>query len=188
MTKAEAMDKLMGAAEKGIRSFDIINIVHQIFNIDLESIVDSPVLFRAALDTYLEHSGNKATGAEVRQWINQILSINLDALSKLEGAKISLFSKNQWMIRHEKDLFVVHTGTGDVDVRIFPTNYFTEQTGSGALPVDLINALISLGFQCEENKGSCYFTSPDGEPVPDSFKGQTIMAVRNVIQHSYSHL
>ncbi|MDQ0112239.1 hypothetical protein [Paenibacillus harenae] len=188
MTKAEAMDNLLVSYEEGVSSSDIMNCIHQVFKFDLESTPYLPTPPRAAIEAYLEHSGNKVTGAEIRKMINQTFGINLDALSALEGARISLYSKNQWMVQHDKDLFAVHTGTGDIDVSIFPTNYFAEQTGSGELPIELINAFISLGYCCEENKASCYFSNPSGEPVPDAFKGQTIMAIISVIKHSYSHL
>ena len=48
------------------------------------------------------------------------------------------------------------------------------------LPIELINTLISLGYYFEENDGSYYYSNPTGEPVPDAFKGQTMMAIRKV--------
>lgn len=188
MTKAEAMDNRINTYGEGITSTEIFEIIHQIFNFDLQSNPNLPILPQAAIDEYLEQSENKVTGAEIRKIINLTVGINLDALSALEGAKISLYSKDQWMLQHNKDLFVVHTGTGDIDARILPTDYFTEQTGSGELPIDLINVLLSLGFYYEENLGCYYYSNPTGEPVPDAFKGQTIMAIRKVIHQSYSHL
>lgn len=187
MTKAEAMDKLMDAYEKGIGSSEIIRIVHQVFHIDLESVPDLPTAPRAAIDAYLEQVEGQPSGADIRQLLNRTFRINLDALSALEGSRISLFSKNQWMVRHERDLFVVHTGTGDVDVRISPTNYYVEQTGSGEWPGDLSDDLIALGFRYEENTGSYYYSNPAGEPVPDAFKGQTMSAIRKAVA-SLSHL
>ncbi|WP_027093412.1 hypothetical protein [Cohnella thermotolerans] len=187
MTKAEAMDKLMDAYEKGIGSSEIIRIVHQVFHIDLESVPDLPTPPRAAIDAYLEQVEGQPSGADIRQLLNRTFRINLDALSALEGSRISLFSKNQWMVRHERDLFVVHTGTGDVDVRISPTNCYVEQTGSGEWPGDLSDDLIALGFRYEENTGSYYYSNPAGEPVPDAFKGQTMSAIRKAVA-SLSHL
>lgn len=188
MTKAEAMDNLMDSYKERFSASEILTIIRQVFKLDLESVSELPALPRAALDAYLEQVGNKVTGAEIRKMVNQTFSINLDALSALERAKISLFSKNQWMVRHDNDLFAVHTGAGDIDVRISPTDYFMEQTASKALPADLINALVALGYRREENLGSCYFSNSAGEPVPDAFKGQTMMAIKKVIQQSYSHL
>jgi hypothetical protein len=188
MTKAEAMDSLMESSEQGINSSEIITIIHQAFNIDLESALDLPASPRAVIEEYLERCGNKVTGGEIRKMINETLRINLEAISALEGARISIFSKNKWIIQDDKDLFVVHTGTGDLDVRITPTSYFSEQTGSSELPVDLINALVALGFYYEEKIGGYYFSNPTGDAIPDAFKGQTMMAVRKVIHDSYSHL
>ena len=137
MTKAETMDNLIASNEKGVSSTEILNIVYRVFKLDLDaSTLDLPVLPRAAIDAYLEHGGNEVTGAEIRKMINQTFAINLDALSALEGAQFSLYSKGHWMVQHQKDLFVVHTGTGDIDARIFPTNYFTEQTGSENCPLN----------------------------------------------------
>lgn len=188
MTKVEAMDNLMETFEKGINSSEIIHLIHHVFKFDLESTPNLPTLPRAAIDAYLEHCGNKVTGAEIRMMINQNFGINLEALSALEGARISIYSKSQWMLRHDQDLFEIHTGIGDVDVRMVPTTYFTEQTGSRELPMDLINALTTLGFYYEEESGGYYFSNPAGEPVPDAFKGQTMMAIRKAIHQSYSHL
>ena len=69
------------------------------------------------------------TGVDIRGMINQIFGINLNGVSSLEGAGISLYSKGQWVLQSDKDLFVVYTGSGDLDVKVFPTEYFTKQTG-----------------------------------------------------------
>lgn len=188
MKKAEAMDKLLEACSGKISSLEIISIVDQVFKINLESLPDVQISARETIDSYLDSSEDNVTGAHIRKMINQTFNVNLDALSALDGAKISLYSKNQWVIHNEKDLFVVHTGTGDVDVRIVPTAYFAEQTGSDMLPIDLINALVSLGYYYDEDIKAYYYLSPTGEAVADSFKGQTMMAIRKVIVESYSHL
>jgi hypothetical protein len=186
ITKAEAMDKLMHAYDKEISTSAIFAIVHQIFQFDVESISDLPTPPRAAMDAYLADAGNGITGSDIRRLFNQTLGINLDALSHLEGAQFSLYSKGHWMLQQPNDLFVIHTGTGDVDVRIVTTSYFAEQTGSNKLPIHLINELLPLGFDYEEKSRGYYYANPTGEAVSDAFKGQTIMAIRKVIQQSYS--
>ncbi|CKH45177.1 Uncharacterised protein [Streptococcus pneumoniae] len=163
--KVELMDKHLDSHQGKITSTEICNIVMSIFKFDLTT---KPVLSKEwimagagssteniaimAIDSTLTHHGRKATGKEIRQLINQIFGINLDAISSLEGARISLFSKDQWVIRDEQDLFVVHTGLGDVDVKVFPTDYFTEQTGLEELPKDLKQSLTNFGFSCDESK------------------------------------
>lgn len=186
LTKAEAMDKLMHAYDQEISTSAIFAIVQQIFKFDVESISDLPTSPRVVLDTYLAHPENDTTGAGIRNLFNQTLGINLNALSALEGAQFSLYSKGHWMLQHPKDLFVIHTGTGDVDVCILPTTYYAEQTGSDKLPDDLINELIPLGFNYEEKSRGYYYANPTGQAVSDAFKGQTIMTIRKVIQQSYS--
>jgi hypothetical protein len=205
MTKAEMMNKYFDSNKKGSSSAEICRVVKSIFGFDLDTM---PVLSkrgeegvealssdtfeipvsRVLINSYLDQSGKEVTGAEIRNMINQIFGINLDAISSLDGARISLYSKDQWVVQHTKDLFVVQTGTGDVDVKVFPTEYFTEQTGLEQLPVDLHHSLTNIGFTYNEQIGSCYYSSPTGEAVPDAFKGQTIGAIMKAIHDAYSLL
>lgn len=192
MTKVEIMDKLFDSYQK-ITSFEICSIVKSIFKLDLTT---KPVLYKElagdtakmAVDSALAQYGRNVSGAEVRKIINQFFGINLDAISSLDGSRISLFSKDQWVIRHDQDLFAVHTGSGDVDVKIFPTDYFTEQTGLKELPEDLRQSLSSMGFYYDEKIGSYYYSNPSGEAIPDAFKGQTIGAIRKSIRYLYQNL
>ncbi|SDX34463.1 hypothetical protein [Paenibacillus sp. CF384] len=187
MTKAAQMDKLLDAHHAGINSSDLIAIIRRIFNFDLETLQVSP-LPRDVLDAFLQQAAGSVTGTEVRRMINETFAINLDALSALEQARISLYSKGQWMLQHEQDLFVVHTGTDDVGVSIYPTAYYTEHAGTAQLPQELLDALISLGFACDAEARTCSYTSPHGEPVPDAFKGQTMKAVMAAIRTVSGHL
>ncbi|WP_249308502.1 hypothetical protein [Lederbergia citrea] len=192
MSKVEVMDKYLDSLEKKIDASEIYRVVNQVFGIDLDSVsILSPEKTkssRVVIGSCLNHYGNKITGKEIRKIINQTFGINLDGISSLEKAKISLFSKGQWIIRNEKDLFVVHTGSGDIDVKVFPTKYFTEQTGLEELPKDLQQSLTRIGYHYEEKIGSFYFKNPSGQAVPDAFKGQTIGAIVEVIHNLYSHL
>ncbi|MEB9502505.1 hypothetical protein P4J13_00740 [Bacillus anthracis] len=201
VNKVELMDKHLDSHQGKITSTEICNIVMSIFKFDLTT---KPVLSKEwimarsgssteniaikAIDSTLSHYGKKVTGIEIRQLINQIFGINLDAISSLEGARISLFSKNQWVVRDEQDLFVVHTGLGDVDVKVFPTDYFTEQTGLEELPKDLKRSLTNFGFSCDERAGCYYYSNPSGEAIPDEFKGQIIGTILKVIHNSYQSL
>jgi hypothetical protein len=199
MTKVEIMDKYIDSFRKKISSSVICRVMNSIFGFDLDSIpvlskvaesfvTSEKPLARVVIDSYLEEYGKGITGAEIRGMINQIFGINLDAITALEGARISIYSKNQWVIQHEHDLFVVQTGTGDIDVKVFPTKYFTEQTGLKEVPNDLHHSLTRMGFSYHEKIGSYYFLNPTGEAIPDAFKGQTIGAIIEVIRHSYSNL
>ncbi|MEQ6355599.1 hypothetical protein ABNX05_13300 [Lysinibacillus sp. M3] len=199
MKKAEVMDKYLDSYGKRISSSEICHVVDLVFKINLD---ETPILSkekeevdeiasstgREVIDSYLNQYDRDITGAEIRKIINEIFGVNLEAISSLEGARISLYSKGQWIVQHEKDLFVVYTGASDVDVKVFPTNYFTEQTGLVTLPSDLQHALTSIGYHFDEKIDSYYFSNPTGEAVPDVFKGKTIGAILSVIQHSFSNL
>lgn len=201
MSKIAIMDKYLDSNGEKISSSLICEAVESIFHINLDK---APVLIegeiqeglsstgggltsREAIDSCLNQFGENITGADIRGIINGIFGINLDGIVHLEGARISLYSKNQWIVHQEKDLFVVHTGTGDIDAKVYPTTYFMEQTGIEELPTDLQHSLIDLGYSYNEEIGSFYYTNPASKAVPDSFKGQTMAAIRKVIERSFSH-
>ncbi|HDX9630078.1 TPA: hypothetical protein ROY30_003795 [Bacillus cereus] len=199
--KVELMDKHLDSHQGKITSTEICNIVMSIFKFDLTTkpvlskewimagaVSSTENIAKMAIDSTLAHYGGTVTGIEIRQLINQIFGINLDAISSLEGARISLFSKDQWVVRDEQDLFVVHTGLGDVDVKIFTTDYFTEQTGLEELPKTLQQSLTNFGFSCDENAGCYYYSNPSGEAIPDAFKGQIIGTILKEIHDSYPSL
>jgi hypothetical protein len=140
------------------------------------------------MDLYLEYYGKKIEGPEIRRVINQIFGVNLDGISSLEGSGVSIFSKNQWISQYDNDLFVVHTGLTDVDVWVYPTEYFTEQTGLTELPTGLQNGLMALGFEYSEEKGTLYYANPTGESVPDQFKGHTLGTIIGFINGNYKDL
>jgi hypothetical protein len=194
MTKIDKMDESVCAMSGKINSSEIFKIVRSIFSIDLNLIPISSLQNAlenapaAILDSHLEQYKEKITGPKIREMINHIFGVNLDAISSLAVAIISLFSKGLWMLRDDHDLFVVHTGEGDVSVKILPTGYFTEQTGLDTLPHDLQQSLTNLGFNYDEKCRSYYFSTPDGEAVIDAFKGQTMGVIIQVIQNSYSHI
>lgn len=196
MKKAEKMDQHLDFYGGKISSSEICYVVDLIFGFNLDK---TPILSkeiegtslstgREVIDYHLHQYDGEISGVEIRKIINEIFGVNLEAISSLEGSRLSLYSKGQWIVQHEKDLFVVHTGAGDVDVKVFPTNYFTEHTGLEELPTDLQDALIGLGYYYNEKMDSYYFSNPTGEAVSDAFKGQTIGAILGVIRHSYSNL
>ncbi|MHC2834622.1 hypothetical protein [Bacillus sp. F9_6S_D1_P_5] len=201
VNKVELMDKHLDSYQGKVTSTEICNIVMSIFKFDLttklvlskewimeEAVSSNKNIAKMAIDSTLARYGEKVTGIEIRQLINQIFGINLDAISSLEGARISLFSKDQWVVQDKQDLFVVHTGLGDVDVQIFPTDYFTEQTGLEELPKALQQSLTNFGFSCDEGNGCYYYSNPSGEAIPDAYKGQIIGMILKEIHNSYPSL
>ncbi|WP_245827663.1 hypothetical protein [Paenisporosarcina indica] len=208
MTKIELMDKYLSSHEEKITSSEICKAVYQIFGIDLDVVVVldkgikelvqvSPLTnfdnsltsnSRVAIDLHLKRSGNDLTGGEVRAMLNRVFGINLDGIAALENKRISLFSKGQWVVQNDKDLFIVHTGTDDLDVKVLPTDYFYELTGLDELPDQLQQALIHLGFHYDEKIGSYYFCDVNGHAIADKFKGQTLGAIREIIEKNYLHM
>ncbi|MDR0269654.1 hypothetical protein [Paenibacillus sp.] len=211
MSKAQFMDSYLASFTGELTGAVIRDVVLHIFGMDLdnvslltegkgetasavlgreqESCPDDGSLSRNAINPQLAAYGRRMTGPEIRSMLNDLFGVNLDAISALEKAKISLFSKGQWVVKHDHDLFVVYTGAGDVDVTVYPTFYFTERTGMSGLPEDLKHALIQLGY-CDKQHGdrSLYYTSPDGQAIPDAFKGQTMGAIMATIRSFYAHL
>ncbi|MCP3029868.1 hypothetical protein LF817_00790 [Halobacillus sp. A1] len=214
MKKVEVMDSYLDAYGKKVESEEIRRIVEQIYEIDLnrvselgagkdevypEEIIEgvkaaapdadlSSLTKVEVMDFYLESYGEKIDGQEIRRVINQIFGINLDGISSLEGSRVSLYSKDQWISQYDGDLFVVHTGLTDVDVWIYPTAYFTQQTGASELPEDLRDELLQLGFEYNEQVEAYYYENPEGESVSDEFKGRTLGTVIQFIQMNYSDL
>ena len=168
MSKVVMLDKCLDFYGEMINSTEIFEVVNSVFDINLDKAtvfakVDEVEVFslkegksmpRIAMDSYLNQFDQELTGAGIRKMINEVFGVNLEGISNLEGERISLYSKNQWITQHEKDLFVVHTGIGDVDVKIYPTNYYTEHTGTEELPNDLKNSLTELGYAFNEEIGS----------------------------------
>lgn len=202
-SKVEMMDDYFHSNGNKINSSEICKVVKLIFEFDLDTTpillkesqiskytttVNEVSLARTVIDSILNQHHNEVTSAEIREIINQIFGINLNAISSLEGSRISLFSKDQWIVQHDKDLFLVHTGIGDIDVKILPTKYYTELTGITELPNDLQISLTNLGYSYDETIGGYYFSNHSGEAVPDAFKGQTMGVILKVIQESLSHL
>lgn len=196
MKKAVQMDHYLNG--KRITASGIGEIVKSLFGFDLEHTPVLPNVAKSlpnaaetslkAFDFCLEQCSEELTGANIRKMINRLFGINLDAISALEGAGISLFSKECWVLQQENDLFVIQTGTGDLDVKVSATAYFTEQTGIEGLPEELQQSLTGIGYACDEQAGTLYFSNPAGEAVPDAFKGQTIKTIIETIQKSYAAL
>ncbi|WP_281974337.1 hypothetical protein [Halobacillus litoralis] len=140
------------------------------------------------MDLYWAGFEGQMDGADMRRMINEVFGINLEGIANLEGSGVSLFSKEQWISQYERDLFVVHTGFTDVDVWVYPTKYFKEQTGLTELPQQLKNKLRDLGFSYNDEVDGYYYSNPTGESVPDDFKGKTLGAIIGVANEGYSEL
>ena len=129
-SKVERMDRWLENARRKLNASDIALLIELIYSFDIDSLPPCPGhgTAREVIERYLAEcecgfASSPISGPRLRRTLNETFGVNLDALSALEGSRISLFSKNQWMLRQETDLFIVHTGAGDIDVRIYPTSY-----------------------------------------------------------------
>ncbi|ARJ38632.1 hypothetical protein SporoP8_06975 [Sporosarcina ureae] len=129
------------------------------------------------LDLYLAHHNHHVTGDEVRTMINHYFGMNLVGIDGLGKTRISLYSKGQWLVKDDLDLFVIHTGTMDVDVKIYCTDYFMARTGSKNIPIELQQSLASLGYSYNAQVDAYYYSNPSGLTVSNAFKGKTIDAI-----------
>lgn len=200
MSKVATMDYYLTSQGKEISSSDVCEVVKKVFEIDLEQ---APILniakaidlhhnneltVKVVIDAYINHSKETMNGEGIRQFINEVFGVNLNAISALDEARISIYSKNQWIVQNEQDLFIVHTSNKDVDVKILPTSYFKKQTKIEGIPNNLQELLRDLGYSYDRNEGSCNYSNPSGIAIADKFKGKTIEVVRKVIQELYSNI
>ncbi|WP_372632026.1 hypothetical protein [Cohnella sp.] len=195
LSKSARLDLLIESQDR-LGADDIIRFVDRIFSINLKEMpllpghndrsLPAPAAPGTVLDAWLERVEGKASAADIRGMINQAFGINLEALSALEGKRIALFSKRQWMVRDDRDLFELRTGDGDADVTVRPTAYLLERIGSGELPA--LEPLIALGFGRNVSENCYFYASSDGKAVADAFKGRTMAAILNAIREHYAHL
>jgi hypothetical protein len=192
-SKIEEMDNHIDSLVKQITVSDICKAVDLFFGIPLEGV---PIINKnfvnltpkTAMETYMNRHEHEMRSKEIRKMINHIFGINLEGIDSLSKLRISLYSKGQWIVQNEKDLFIIHTGKNDVDVKVIPSEYFAKQTGLSELPKDLQDSLASLGFNYDDNIKGSYYLNPDNESVSNEFKKQTIGFIVGVIQKHYSHL
>src|SRR5690606_37918643 len=57
------------------------------------------------MDKFLQSYGNQIQGPDVRRVINHIFGVNLDGISALEYARLSIYSKGQWVLKSPTDIF-----------------------------------------------------------------------------------
>ncbi|XQY93651.1 hypothetical protein ACNRWW_09725 [Metabacillus sp. HB246100] len=125
--------------------------------------------------------GNFHTYTDMNDLLKSIYGINLQGISSLEHAKISLFTKNQWLVKSDTDLFVVYTGKGDVDVKVYPTPYFREKFNTEEILFNLKEELTTLGYSYDNLKIEFYYKNQTGESVSNLFKEETIGCLRKSI-------
>lgn len=180
LTKVEVMDMYIKSLEYNLNGEIIRDCINHIYGIDVSSkfvFAKKKVPHKTnigLIDDYICSIGAHLTGPTLRLKINELFGINLDAIDALGRTKVSLFSKGQWIVRNEKDLFEVHTGIGDLDVYIIPSHYYKEQTNERELPAEIQTQLLALGYSYSPDVDGFYFSNPLGKHVDDDFKKRTM--------------
>ncbi|PID14844.1 hypothetical protein CSV63_10360 [Sporosarcina sp. P34] len=197
LAKIDVMDMYIDQYQDKITSLVIYEAIAQAFKFHLEQVpvlttekigtfeippltdlkTCSSLSSQVILDLYLAHHNHHVTGDEIRTMINHYFGMNLVGIDGLGKTRISLYSKGQWLVKDDKDLFVIHTGTKDVDVKIYCTDYFTARTGSKNLPTELLQSLASMGYSYNSQVDAYYYSNPSGLTVSNAFKGKTIDAI-----------
>lgn len=182
----DAISYLGAGTIQSVYPDQITNSIKQVVEVDDIDSYISNLSKSEVMDLYLESYHYELAPSDIRIAINLIFGTNLDGISSLENSGIGLFSKGQWINQSNEDLFVVHTSDDDVDVKIYPTDYFKKRTGLDELPSELQDSLKELGYYFNEEIGAYYYADPDGQSVSDSFKGQTLGLLIGFISSNYS--
>jgi hypothetical protein len=197
--KVNAMDERIEAMKDRLEGKAICQTVLDVYGIDycIVPVLDKeiaplvkgrPDASIAAIDLYLSRCPEPLDGPVIRKMMNGLFGTNLEGIAALSRTRISLFTKGQWIAKKDKDLFAIHTGREDIDVKVIPTLYFVEQTGRDELPEALAARLYALGYRFNEAIGAYYYSNPEGVSVPDAFKGKTIGSINEVTEQYFSHL
>ena len=195
LTKLQVMDEYFSLINK-ISAETVFDVVQKVFAIDLQkaAVLNSELLEslknpspKEAFNHLLSTQDKGISGEEVRSMVNNVFGVNLNGIVSLEGKRISLYSKDQWIVQGENDLFIVSTGKNDLDVKVAISDYFKETTGLKDVPHILIESLEELGFTCQDGS-YCYYATPDQKPVPDAFKGRTLGLLMKIIEENYAEL
>lgn len=133
------------------------------------------------MDRAIEAHDYSLTGEDARVVINQIFGVNLDGISGLEHVGISIYSKGQWILQGDTDLFIVSSNLDDVELYLATTAYFNETTGSNQFPDSLKQAVMSFGFTYNADVDHFIYRNPTNESVPDALKGQVLGSVVGTI-------
>jgi hypothetical protein len=197
--KMKRMDAMIRNFSGTLDGYKICRIIYETFGIDY---CKMPILEKeigilvkrddnasaAAIDHYLATRKNAADGPGISKMMNQLFGTNLEGIAALSRTRISLYSKGQWIARKDGDLFEIHTGFQDIDVKVIPSAFFTAQTGLHKLPTPLEKALVTLGYTFNYEISAYYYYNPEGQSVSDHFKHQTVRAITAVTNEHYSQL
>jgi hypothetical protein len=140
------------------------------------------------MDKFLSSYGNQILGSDLRRVINEIFGVNLDGISNLEHSRLSIYSKGQWELKSDRDIFAISSSKGDVDLYVGASDYYVEKLGTQYLPPDLEAFLFNQGFTYNTDTKLYSYHNESGQSLPDAFKGLVLYTVSDYIKVHFSDL
>lgn len=190
----EAFDAFFDSPAEEITSASVCDAVKKVYGIDIDLAMVQHAEYehlnqpRMAISNYLQQHSTIRSGVEIRSMIKLLFGINLVGIAEIYKDRISLYSKDQWIVKNDQALFLVHTGKKDVDVKILPTPYFKEHTGLDELPQVLQQELALLGYSYNAQEQAVYYTDPESRPVSGEFKVLTMKTIAKIVHREYADL
>ncbi|MNV75472.1 hypothetical protein D3C71_1687600 [compost metagenome] len=140
------------------------------------------------MDKFLNSYGSVILGTDSRRIINYIFGVNVTGLSGLEHARLSVYSKGQWVLNNPTNVLIISSSKHDIDLYVAATDYYASQLGTYSVPVDLKNSLLALGFTYDATTEILTYHSTNGESVPDSLKVTVMGLLVTCINTNLSNL
>src|SRR5690606_17166786 len=180
MRKIDRMDTYLESFGEKVKGDEVRKAVLAVFNIDLDyvslhnygnkltsydpaimktlrdykKLTDAEIMKlpkAKVMDAYIKAHDYALTGAEHRVLINQILGVNLDGISSVEGLQLGINSKGTWIIKTPTDMIVISSSLDDVELYVYTTPYWEQVTGTNEVPNSLKQYLIDNGFTYDES-------------------------------------
>lgn len=140
------------------------------------------------MDRFLDSYGSQITGTDIRRVINEIFGVNLTGISGLEHARLSIYSKGQWVLDSPTNVLIISSSKGDIDLYVGVTDYYIQQLGTDQLPTELQTFLINLGFVYNTTTHQYDYHNSAGTSVSDALKSQVINKLVATIQSDFINL
>lgn len=140
------------------------------------------------MDIYLHSLDGDVSINDVQIVVNGVFGVNLAGISTLENARFSVKSKGGWISQKPADIFVVESTKGDIDVYIYPSDYFKENTGINGVPIEFREQLEQIGMTYNTELERMEYSTTNGESVPGDFKNEMMAIVFSYTNNNFLEL
>lgn len=173
---------LMSKNNEGILTYseDVLRVVREELGIDPQTTdLDDKIYNKSKsqiMDIYIHTLNGNVSIGDVQTVVYGVYGVNLAGISTLEHARFSVYSKGGWVVKKDTDIFVVESGIGDIDLYIYPTEYFIAKTGINGVPEDFQEQLKQIGMSYDDEAGRMYYHTPNNQSMSADFK-DAMMAI-----------